>query len=197
MSSNGSPHPSVKHYDVAKDILRYVKSSMKDKLTLGSDSPIILEAYSDASYITTGNCRSRLGGCLFLGTDSAAIHSFSKNDTTVSHSSCEAEIKAIDLTIKAVMHVRDVLSFLNEEQVNKTTIYTDSKSSISLLETLKSNNNTRHINVRIHFIREALETQQIQLKFIGTDENVADGLTKPLEAPKFSKFKKRLLNLKS
>jgi hypothetical protein len=197
MSSNGSPHPSLKHCEVARNILRYVKSSMKDKLTLGGESPIVLEAYSDASYITSGNCKSRLGGCLFLGTDSAAVHSFSKNDTTVSHSSCEAEIKAIDLTIKAVLHVRDVLSFLNEEQVNKTTIYTDSQSSIRLLETLKSNSNTRHINMRIHFIREALETQLIQLQFIGTDDNVADGLTKALEAPKFLKFKNRLMNLQS
>jgi hypothetical protein len=197
MSSNGSPHPSAKHYDVARNILRYVKSSMNEKLTLGGESPILLEAYSDASYVTSGNCKSRLGGCLFLGTDSAAVHSFSKNDTTVSHSSCEAEIKAIDLTIKAVMHVRDVLAFMNEEQIDKTTIYTDSKSSISLLETLKSNSNTRHINVRIHFIREALEMHHIQLKFIGTDDNVADGLTKPLEAPKFIKFKSRLINLNS
>jgi hypothetical protein len=66
-----------------------------------------------------------------------------------------------------------------------TTIYTDSKSSIDLLSTLKSNENTKHINVRIYFIRESLNANKIQLKFIGTNDNVADGLTKPLDGVKF------------
>jgi hypothetical protein len=196
MSSNGAPHPSDQHVEVAKSILRFVKSNVDDKLTLGGSGPIVLRAYSDASYITTGKCKSRLGGCLFLGEDSGAIQSFSRNDSTVSHSSCEAEIKAIDLVIKSVLHVRDLLEFLGEEQKEKTTIYTDSKSSIDLLSTLKSNENTKHINVRIHFIRESLNANKIQLKFIGTNDNVADGLTKPLDGVKFQEFKAKLLNIK-
>jgi hypothetical protein len=71
---------------------------------------------------------------LFLGKDSGAIQSFSRNDSTVSHS-CESEIKAIDLVIKSVLHVRDLLDFLGEEQKDKTIIYTDSKSLIDLLHT--------------------------------------------------------------
>jgi hypothetical protein len=67
---------------------------------------------------------------------------------------------------KSVLHVRDLLEFLGEEQKDKTTIYTDSKSSIDLLSTFKSNENTKHINVRIHFIRESLNANKIQLKFI-------------------------------
>lgn len=196
MSSNGSPHPSDKHVEVAKNILRFVKSTCDDKLTLGGSGPVVLKAYSDASYITTGKCKSRLGGCLFLGDDSGSIQSFSRNDATVSHSSCEAEIKAIDLVIKSVLHVRDVLEFLGEKQIEKTVIYTDSKSSIDLLNTLKSNGNTNHINVRIHFIRESLNNSQIKLKFIGTNDNLADGLTKPLEGVKFQEFKSKLLNLR-
>jgi hypothetical protein len=197
MSSNGAPHPSDQHVEVAKSILRFVKSTVNDKLTLGGSGPIVLRAYSDASYITTGKCKSRLGGCLFLGEDSGAIQSFSRNDSTVSHSSCEAEIKAIDLVIKSVLHVRDLLEFLGEEQKEKTTIYTDSKSSIDLLSTLKSNENTKHINVRIHFIRESLNANKIQLKFIGTNDNVADGLTKPLDGAKYQEFKTKLLNIKT
>jgi hypothetical protein len=196
MSSNGTPHPSDKHVEVAKNIIRYVKSTANTRLVLGGSGPILLKAYSDASYITTGKCHSRLGGCLFLGDDAGSIQSFSRNDSTVSHSSCEAEIKAIDLVIKSVLHVRDLLSFFGEEQKNKTIIYCDSKSGIDLLNTLKSNENTRHINVRVHFIREALNKNQIQLQFIGTNNNVADGLTKALEGPKFKVFKARLFNEK-
>jgi hypothetical protein len=88
------------------------------------------------------------------------------------------------------------LEFLGEEQKDKTVIYTDSKSSIDLLNTLKSNGNTNHINLRIHFIRESLNNNKIMLKFIGGTENPADGLTKPLDGVKFQEFKSRLLNTK-
>jgi hypothetical protein len=194
VSSNGSPHPTNEHVKVAKNILRYVKSTYDTKLVLGGQGPIILFAYSDAAFITSGKCKSRLGGCLFLGEDAGSIYSFSRNDHTVSHSSCEAEIKAIDLTIKSILHVRDLLQFFGHEQFNKTILYTDSKSSIDLLNTLKSKENTRHINVRINYIREAINLGNITLKFIENDNNVADGLTKPLDVKKFSKFKSKLLN---
>jgi hypothetical protein len=71
--SNGAPHPLDQHVEVAKNILRFVKSNVDVKLTLGGSGPIVLRAYSDASYITTGKCESRLGGCLLLGEDSGAI----------------------------------------------------------------------------------------------------------------------------
>jgi hypothetical protein len=195
ISSNGSPHPSDKHVEVSKNIIRYLKSTCDDKLVLGGKGPVILYAYSDASYITTGNCKSRLGGCVFLGTDSGCIYAFSRNDHTVSHSSCEAEIKAIDLTIKAILHIRDLLAFMGEEQKLQTVLYTDSKSGIDLLKTLKSNENTRHINLRINFIREILNYKQIELKFIEGEKNIADGLTKALDPSRFAKFKSKLMNL--
>jgi hypothetical protein len=59
----------------------------------------LLFGYSDAAYITDGNAKSRLGGCAFMGLDAGAVLSFSRNDSimsSLSHSSTEAEIKAVD-----------------------------------------------------------------------------------------------------
>lgn len=89
-------------------------------MRFGGDDPIELFGYSDASYITVGNCKSRLGGCLFLGMYSGAISSYSKNDTTVSHSSTEAEIKAIDELCRQIVYIRDILIFMNINIVNPT-----------------------------------------------------------------------------
>jgi hypothetical protein len=88
------------------------------------------------------------------------------------------------------------LEFLGEEQHSKTTIYTDSRSGLELMKTLKSHVNTNHINLRIHFIREILNNHQISLEFIAGTENPSDGLTKPLDGQKFQEFKRKLLNIR-
>ena len=43
---------------------------------------------------------------------------------------------------------------------------------------------TKHIDVRHHFLREYVDTGQITLTHISTDEMVADVLTKPLYSKK-------------
>ena len=47
---------------------------------------------------------------------------------------------------------------------------------------------TKHIDLRYHFIREAVEDGKTQVKYIPTDDNVSDIFTKPLLRPKFTKF---------
>jgi len=128
-----------------------------------------------------------------LGLNAGAIYSFSKNDKTVSHSSTESEIKALDATIRAVCHVRDVLKFLGYEQFQPTTVYVDNMSMMKLCGTLRSTANTRHINMRIHYLRECINNRQVEIKFAPTDKNVANILTKPLEKELLEKHASCLL----
>ena len=62
--------------------------------------------FTDASYITVGNSKSRLCGCVYTGYNTGAIYSFSVNDNTVSHSSFEAEIKLFHFTNKTSLTTR-------------------------------------------------------------------------------------------
>ena len=45
---------------------------------------------------------------------------------------------------------------------------------------------TKHIDVRLHFIRDVISEGSVQLFKIATEENPADMLTKALASPKFS-----------
>jgi hypothetical protein len=117
---------------------------------------------------------------LFLGKNGGAVYSFSKNDTTVSHSSTEAEIKAIDELSRQIVHVREILEFMGYILQGACTIYVDNKSAIELCKILKTTHRTKHINMRINYIRELINHRIIQLVFIPTEYNVADVLTKPL-----------------
>jgi hypothetical protein len=185
ISSGGADSPSDKHVEACEKLKHYLKRTKDAYIQLGGHSTtkngrVEMFAYSDAAYIQTGNCRSRLGGCIFMGMNSGAIYSFSTNDTTVSHSSTEAEIKAIDKVAREVVYQRDVLEFLGQKQEKPTRIYVDNKSAIELCRTLKVKTKVKHVNIRIHYIRELINNKVIELVFVPTEYNVADVLTKGL-----------------
>lgn len=181
ISSGGAVNPSDKHMLASEHLKHYLTFTKDFNLTLGgNDDEVVLYGYSDASYITGEKSRSRLGGCLFLSKRAGAIHSYSTLDSLVSHSSTEAEIKAIDKLCREVVFLREVLKFMGYEQVNPTIIYVDNKSAIEICKTLKMTRKTKHINMRINYIRELINARVIELHFVRSELNVADVLTKPL-----------------
>jgi len=195
ISTGGAEHPSDNHINVAKQIYSYLKSTPTKCLILGgNDDDCNLFGFCDASYVTTGTCKSRIGGCVYDSLDSGSIYSFSKNDTTVSHSSTESEIKALDELIKVMIHIDNIRTFIGYIRSTPMTIYCDSKSSINLVNTLKSTTQTRHINMRINFIRQCINDRTIQIIFIPTELNVADILTKPLPKHLFQTHCDKLLS---
>ena len=84
--ANGGAHsPSDEHVKTAVRVKNYLSTTATLSLKLGGTGDIKLFGYSDASYNTVGNCKSRLGGCVFLGFDSGAIHSFRFTGLTFFH----------------------------------------------------------------------------------------------------------------
>jgi hypothetical protein len=188
MSSGASEGPSDEHMKVADRCRNYLMSTRSLGMLFGGNPQLCLFGYSDASYITEGNSKSRLGGCLFLSLYSGAIMSYSVNDTsisTLSHSSAEAEIKGIDKMVQEIIHVREVLTFLHCKPAGPTPLYIDASSSKDLIETLKTGHKTKHINMRINFIREQINAGVIALILIPGTKNVADVLTKGLSNDPF------------
>ena len=179
MISTQTEKPHDEFVGATMKLLKYLYSTSSDSLQLGgNDGEIKLFAFSDASYVTDKDARSQLGNCFYLTRDSGAIYSVSKKDNTVSHSSTEAEIKAIDLCTRTILYLRLMLKELGLEQKEPTVIFVDNKSSKMLVETLRSSHKTKHINMRINFIREQVNNRNIQLKFIRSEDQVADVLTK-------------------
>ncbi len=131
-----------------------------------------------------------------MGYDSGAVYSFSTNDTivsSISHSSTEAEIKAIDLIVRMLQHILDVTQWIVGEYVFPIKVFVDNTSAIAIIESLKSTHRVRHINVRIAYIHELIVSGFIELHFVPTAMNVADLLTKALGVEKFQLFRHILM----
>ncbi len=96
------------------------------------------------------------------------------------------------LVAYAIIHQRDKLKAIGFEQVKPTTLCTDSQSSVDLCRTLRSKENTKHVNFRINFLRECVNNRVIKIVFIKTDLMEADLLTKPLVKDIFKELKYKL-----
>jgi hypothetical protein len=64
----------------------------------------------------------------------------------------------------------------------------DNQGAIALAKDNKFHARTKHIDLRYHFIREAVDDGKITMKYVPTADNVADIFTKALGKPKFKQF---------
>ena len=68
----------------------------------------------------------------------------------------------------------------------------DNQSAIALSKNPVFHDRSKHIDVRYHFIRECVEEGRIALKFITTEQQMADGLTKALGRVCFQELRKKI-----
>src|SRR5271163_474887 len=180
------------HIQAVKRILQYLKGTKGYKLHFGGQlGGQKLVGYCDANWGNEINSRKSTSGYLFyLG--GGVISWSSKRQPTVALSSTEAEYMALTHATKEAMWLRSLLKeleFGEEEYITATTIYEDNQSSIALAKNPVHHARTKHIDIQHHFIREKVDSKEIELIYLPTDDMHADTLTKPLPFPKFAKFR--------
>ena len=178
--SSHAHNPTSQHIAGGEHILKYLNEHQNDHITLGGDPHITLFGYADAAHVMPYDSKSQLGYCFYLNETSGAVVAKSKRDTTISHSSTEAEIKALDLAIREATWFRGFLYELGYPQTQPTIIYTDNKAATILADTNNISDLTGHLVLRINYIHQEQQNNNIKLKWINTENNVADILTKPL-----------------
>ncbi|CAL4086023.1 unnamed protein product, partial [Meganyctiphanes norvegica] len=59
-------------------------------------------------------------------------------------------------------------------------LYADNQGAIALAKNPVHHQRTKHIDIKYHFIRLAVDEGVVDLQYIPTSENIADQFTKPL-----------------
>ena len=170
------------HWTAAKRVLRYLKGSAELGLVFepGAES---LKGYVDADWASCSmDRRSYTGYTFILG--NGAVSWESKKQRTVALSSTEAEYMGLAEAAKETMHLREFLKELGFENLANATVLNDNMGAKRLAENPIFHARTKHIDVRHHFVREALQKKQLKLEHVSTDDMVADMLTKALPRPK-------------
>ena len=73
-----------------------------------------------------------------------------------------------------------------------TSIMCDNQSCIKLSENLVFHDQSKHIDIKCHFIRDYVQWGAVQLQYTPTGEQVADILTKALGRTKFVYFREKM-----
>jgi hypothetical protein len=88
--------------------------------------------------------------------------------------------------------LRRILEDIGEKQEDAVHLHCDNKSAIAMAKNPVYHSRTRHIAIKHHFIREAIEEGEVELKFCRSEEQVADIFTKALPKEKFQQFREAL-----
>ena len=85
-----------------------------------------------------------------------------------------------------------MLAGILDAKIDVTDILYDNKSCIKMTKNLVFHDKSNHIEVRYHFIRNMVQKGEVKFKYVPTEEQVEDVLTKPLSHVKFEYFQDKL-----
>ncbi|WKA06777.1 hypothetical protein VitviT2T_024661 [Vitis vinifera] len=135
--------------------------------------------------------RKSTSGYVFLLSEGAVAWS-SKKQPVVTLSTTEAEFVAAASCACQGVWMRRVLEKLGHSQGKCTTVLCDNNSTIKLSKNPVMHGRSKHIDVRFHFLRDLTREGVVELKHCGTQEQVADIMTKPLKLDVFLKLRELL-----
>ena len=136
--------------------------------------------YSDADWAGDLEDRHSTTGNLFLMTG-GPISWLSKKQAVVALSMSEAEYVALSSATQEVVWLRKLLiSDLQVTSPEQTILMEDNQGAISIAKNPVAHSRTKHISIRYHYIREAVQEGIVNLCYCPTEQMIADLLTKPL-----------------
>ena len=139
--------------------------------------------------------RSVSGGVIMCG--GASVCWFSRTQKCVTLSTSEAEYVALGDAVKELLFLRQVWRFMLPSKVMPCfPVFEDNQGAVQLAENPITNSNTKHIDVRHHFLRELVRQRDIKVVQVPSKFQHADILTKALAFDLFAFHRKFLLNLK-
>jgi hypothetical protein len=121
------------------------------------------------------------------------IFAQAKLQSTVALSTAEAEFASVAEAVRKVKALRDLITELGFACPQPTVIQNDNQSCIAISKSKLSGSKTRHVMVRFHFVREAVQQHEVALEYCPTEVMVADMLTKALPKERFEQLRDRLL----
>ena len=197
--------PGPKHWKAATNALRYLKETKDYGLILGCKDPykenkmeineLKFKGLSDADFANSIDDRRSIGGILVTLWNSPIAWT-SKIQPTVALSTTEAEYMALCKLTQELFYFRKLCKKMKLKIKVPITMMEDNNSCIKIAQNDEFHQRTKHIDIKYHFIREAIEKKIVQIKRVDSKENIADIFTKPLARIQFEKLRD-LLGIRS
>jgi hypothetical protein len=207
--------PQSKHMDAVNQIYSYLSGTINKSLIMSgnhsyyqnnnynnnnkySTDEIELNAYADSDHGGDPEERKSTTGYLVQLNNSCLISWYSKKQTSVARSSCEAEIIAYGECIKQLQWLRNFLQEIKINYTNKSNskpikLFCDNSSSIIIGHKDLSDSKTKHIAVNYNYVKLLIIQKIIDIQWISSQYQLADVLTKALARIKFKELTDKIM----
>jgi Reverse transcriptase (RNA-dependent DNA polymerase)/Pol polyprotein, beta-barrel domain len=183
------------HMLAARHVLRYLAGSADQGLVFrlhGSPQDIKPEIYTDSSWANDLETRRSTSGMVVKFNGNVVSWS-SRKQRTVAISSTEAEYMAASEATSEALWLRAWIKEVFQVDV-PVLLYCDNQSALALAKNDTFHQRTKHIDIRYHFIRERVHWGHVVLRFVPTENQEADILTKRFNCGKrFAEQRARLV----
>ena len=99
---------------------------------------------------------------------------------------------------KDVVYLRKLVKGLGAPELDPSPLRTDSKSARDVSYNPEHHDKMKHVQRRHFFVRDMVESFELEVPFVRTADNLADILTKPMkDAKQFHKLRKVIMNDRS
>jgi hypothetical protein len=191
--------PQKAHLLAAKGLLKYLKGTSEYAITYwpgpnyNAKSPLSLIGYADSDYAgDKDSSKSTYGYLVTLYEGPIAWKS--KRAPTIALSTVEAESDATLEALRELQWLSNLFIEVNYPVERPITLYNDNQGAISKAYNPNQHSRTKHTLLKHRYIQQEVGKGLIRLTYLPTNQMAADGLTKPLPAPKHREFL-RLLGL--
>ena len=170
-----------------KRIFHYLWGTSNYKLTYQGDKAGELVVYSDSDWAGDKTDRKSMSGFIIMLNSGPVVWDSKKQASTLLLST-EAEFIALMSATQELIWLRGLFSSINHLSCTATPLLIDNQGAISLIKNRLSSKHSKHIELCYYFICEKFADGTIAAKYISTDKQLADSLTKALAGIKFKKF---------
>ncbi len=187
-------NPSQHHLRAAYKVLKYLSDTSKLCLEFGKDkegdnNEVVV--FTDSDHAGDKHDRKSTSGAI-VKFNGDIIKWASRKQKCVALSSMEAEFIAAGEAAKEALWV---LSWIYEVFGTERTAHLicDNNSAIALGEKDHTHDKSKHIDIRAFFLRDEVKKNKITISWVKSSEQLADILTKPLDAHTHINLRRQLM----
>ncbi|KNZ45381.1 hypothetical protein VP01_818g6 [Puccinia sorghi] len=191
--SSFNNNPGIKQWQQVLHCWKYLKGTVDLKLTLRpetSDGSKSVKYFTDATWADDLESRlSRSGSICFW--KSCPIAWNSKKQNNIALSSTEAELNALLDGVQESQWITYLIEELWKEKLEPSEFNVDNLGLLEKIKNFGSNSKTKHLDIKMKWLREMRDSNQINVKLIPSEEMVADALTKASNGNSLKRLQQR------
>jgi hypothetical protein len=179
--------PHEIHWKESKRILRYVRGTVQFGIHYSSGGTPLLLGFTNSDWAGDPDDRKYTASYVFsLG--SGPVTWACKKQQAIALSLVESEYRAAVNASQEALWLRQILSEFGFKQQHPTSLWCDNQSAIKLTKYSVQHQHIKHIELHMHFIRNPIHDQVIEVLFFPTEYQVEDIFTKSLKEANFFKL---------